>query len=198
MPYFDLVFNIPSDRVFSYLGDERAEAETGKRAMVPFGRRDCMGFIIGSRETPPQGIKEDVIKPIRRLVDKEPIFDSRDLELAKWIAGYYFCGLGEALAAMIPSGRRAGDYPTLSGEEDISATALELSVEQQNALDTILTPNRINVGSESGHPTFYLFGITGSGKTEVFLRAAETCLREGKSVIYLVPEISLTHQTVGR
>jgi primosomal protein N' (replication factor Y) len=42
---------------------------------------------------------------------------------------------------------------------------------------------------------FYLYGITGSGKTEVFLRAAEFMLQRGMSVIYLVPEISLTHQT---
>jgi len=186
--YFDLVFNIPSSRVFSYLGDEKGEAAPGLRAMVPFGRRDCLGFIIGRREAPPPGVASGSIKSIRRLVDKEKVFDERDLELAKWIAGYYFCGLGEALAAMIPSGRRAGDYPAFSGEEDITAAPLDLSDEQKRALDAITAP-----GSPSS--LFYLFGITGSGKTEVFLRAAEAMLKKGRSVIYLVPEISLTHQT---
>ena len=185
--FFDLVFNIPSDRVFSYRGDEKGEAEFGKRAMVPFGRRDCLGYVIGKRNAPPPGVPESSVKPIRRLVDKEPIFDKRDLELAKWIAGYYFCGLGQALAAMIPSGKRAGDYPTLADEEEIAVSPLDMSSEQKSALKTILAPNNITL--------FYLFGITGSGKTEVFLRAAEAKLNEGKSVIYLVPEISLTHQT---
>ena len=185
--YFELVFNIPSDRVFSYRRDEKGEAAFGKRAMVPFGRRDCLGYIIGERDSPPPGVPEAGIKSIRRLVDKEPVFDKRDLELAKWMAGYYFCGLGQALAAMIPSGKRAGDYPALAGAEDITASPLELSAEQSRALSAILAP--------ADTALFYLFGITGSGKTEVFLRAAKTTLKEGKSVIYLVPEISLTHQT---
>ena len=163
----------------------------GKRAMVPFGGRDCLGFIIGIQDTPPQGVAIDAIKPIRRVVDREPVFDDRDLELAKWVAGYYFCGTGEALAAMIPSGKRAGDYPALAGDEDITEAALELSEEQQRALDSIIPPGKAFDPSLM----FYLYGITGSGKTEVFLRAAETMLKEGKSVIYLVPEISLTHQT---
>ena len=189
LPYFDLVFNIPSGRVFSYRGDEKGEAEAGKRAMVPFGGRDCLGYVIGRHDAPPPELKEDSIKPIRRVVDKEPVFDERDVELAKWIAGYYFCGPGEALAAMIPSGKRAGaqDYPALAGGEEINPLPLDLSGEQQRALDEIT--------AASGAALFYLYGITGSGKTEVFLRAAEVMLREGKSVIYLVPEISLTHQT---
>ena len=199
MSYFDLVFNIPSDRVFSYMGDEKGEAGVGKRAMASFGGRDSLGYIIGRHDAPPPGLKDGAIKPIRRLVDKEPVFDERDLELAKWMAGFYFCGLGEALAAMIPSGKRPGDYPTLADEEDIAASPLDLSPEQREALETITSPadasGSIAANAAAGTGLFYLYGITGSGKTEVFLRAAEAALREGKSVIYLVPEISLTHQT---
>ncbi|MDR1804088.1 MAG: primosomal protein N' [Treponema sp.] len=199
MSYFDLVFNIPSGRAFSYREDEKGEADIGKRAMVPFGRRDCLGYIVGRRDAPPPGVEDGAIKPIRRLVDKEPVFDERDLELAKWMAGFYFCGLGEALAAMIPSGKRPGEYLTLADEEDIAASPLDLSPEQRQALEAITAPadtsGSIATNAAGGTGLFYLYGITGSGKTEVFLRAAEAALKEGKSVIYLVPEISLTHQT---
>ncbi|MCL2070070.1 MAG: primosomal protein N' [Treponema sp.] len=187
-PYFDLVFNIPGDRVFCYRADEKGEAEPGKRAMVPFGSRDCLGFVVEARQSPPDGIAESAIKPIRRLVDREPVFDRRDLDLAKWVAGYYFCSLGQAISTMIPSGRRAADYPGLAADDEIGAESLELSAEQKAALDAVLAPS-------AASSLFYLYGITGSGKTEVFLRAAEAMLAKGRSVVYLVPEISLTHQT---
>ena len=197
MPYFDLVFNIPTEKSFSYSGDPKGEAAIGKRVMVPFGGRDTLGFVIGQRDTVPIGITEASIKPIRRVVDKEAIFDEKDFELAKWIAGYYFCGQGQAISAMIPSGKRSGNragaYPAFSGEEEITAAPLDLSQEQQDALDAITADDAMNKQTQS--KLFYLFGITGSGKTEVFLRAAEAVLKKGKSVIYLVPEISLTHQT---
>ena len=186
MSYFDLVFNIPTERVFSYSAPLKGEASFGKRAMVPFGGRDCLGYIIGSSETPPGSLGETAIKPIRSVVDNESVFDERDLELAKWISGFYFCGLGEALSTMIPSGKRAATAATLAGEEEIAPFPLELSSEQKDALEEILN------GKDA---MYYLFGITGSGKTEVFLRSAEAMLKEGKSTIYLVPEISLTHQT---
>ena len=199
--YFDLCFDIPAAmQTFSYRVDEKGEAAVGKRAMVPFGRRgrDTLGCIIAERDSPPDGLEAAEIKTIRRVVDKEPLFDTRDIELAQWISAYYLCGIGQALAAMIPSGRRVPSYGSLAGDsDDIAPSALELSAEQQAALDAIIGSGESGVGSrETRTPAmFYLYGITGSGKTEVFLRAAEHMLKAGKSVIYLVPEISLTHQT---
>ena len=76
-----------------------------------------------------------------------------------------------------------------------SGEVLVLNPEQQHALDTILLKTK----DESGHKKpILLHGVTGSGKTEVYLRAIQDALENGKEAIVLVPEISLTPQTVGR
>jgi len=190
--YFDLVFDIPLDNSFTYHIDEKNEAAVGKRAMVPFGKRDCLGYIIGERENPPQGVKEEAVKKIRRVVDGEPLFGEREIEIAKWIAGFYICGTGQAISSMIPSGRRE-KVPTLPSSDEEIIPSLSISDEQAAALSAITAP--LENSDSNLPPMFYLYGVTGSGKTEVFLRAAQFMLNEGKSVIYLVPEISLTHQT---
>ncbi len=209
--YLDLVFDVPLQQRFTYAQDEKGEAALGKRVMAPFGRRELLGYVIGEREEAPEGVAPEAIKKIRRVVDKEAIFGTEEIELALWMASYYLCGTGEALATMIPSGRReTGSESLLDEEVQIAETALALSDEQRHALDAILgttaagdtteTEKKLQPGPkpEQASPQrpsmFYLYGITGSGKTEVFLRAAEAMLAAGKSVIYLVPEIALTHQ----
>ncbi|MGE9270611.1 MAG: replication restart helicase PriA [Verrucomicrobiales bacterium] len=82
--------------------------------------------------------------------------------------------------------------PEADGADSVVADSeLPLNEEQQAALDAILTP------CETPRP-FLLLGVTGSGKTEVYLQAARSKLEAGKSVLVLVPEISLTPQTVRR
>lgn len=80
----------------------------------------------------------------------------------------------------------AGDVP-----EGKFTQEYELRPEQKSAIDTILE----GVESKNGN-TYLLFGITGSGKTEVYLNVAKKVISEGGSVIYMVPEISLTPQTI--
>ncbi|MCL2806358.1 MAG: primosomal protein N' [Treponema sp.] len=187
--FYDLVFDIPAEQSFTYQIDDKEKAAVGKRAMVPLGRRDCLGYIIAERENPPDGVKPEALKKIRRVVDDKILFDEKSLELARWMARFYLCSTGQALSAMIPSGRRV-IVPVLPDDEnEVTVPTLCISDEQADALRAIT--------SKKNDPSqmFYLYGVTGSGKTEVFIRAAQHMLDAGKSVIYLVPEISLTHQT---
>ena len=79
-------------------------------------------------------------------------------------------------------------------QEFVASKPPELSAEQERALDGI----RPALRDPAKHKPIVLKGITGSGKTEVYLRAIEDVLKAGKTALVLVPEISLTPQTVER
>ncbi|MDR3199928.1 MAG: primosomal protein N' [Spirochaetales bacterium] len=183
--YAEVVFNIPVipfDRSFTYTWG--ALLEPGCRVVAPFHGRTLTGFVTSASAAAPSAKYE--IKSIKRVVDELPLFDAAYLDFAKWVASLYFASLGETLSAMIPGGRRESEVSGIAvGEEEVAETPLNLSPEQNQAVETILA----SPGGMS-----YLFGITGSGKTEVFLRAAAGTLDESRSVIYLVPEIALTGQ----
>lgn len=183
--YYELAFDVPINKTFTYSSDEKGLAATGKRAIASFGRRELLGFILKEHNSLPDTLKETAIKPIRRVVDAEALFGAKEIELARWMSAYYFCGIGEALACMIPSGRKESALSSIANDEPIPDAAIELSEEQTQAIHTILD-------SKTAH--HYVYGITGSGKTEVFLRLADEMIAKDKSVIYLVPEISLSHQ----
>lgn len=81
------------------------------------------------------------------------------------------------------------DVNTYTGKQ-----VVELTGEQKLALDEILDA----ISSPDLHRPFLLQGVTGSGKTEIYLRATEEVIKRGKRAIILVPEIALTPQTVRR
>jgi primosomal protein N' (replication factor Y) len=179
--YLEVAFNLPIKRVFTYLLPENCEAGVGRRVTAPFGSRTLTGCVVAEDDSPPHGIGE--IREIRRVVDTEPIFSGDTLELARWMSRMYMCSLGEALSAILPGGRRETEGEELPLEED--EREYPLAEQQMDAIRRISS-------RDSG--SYYLFGVTGSGKTDVFLRVAQGVVSKGRGVIYLVPEISLTHQ----
>ncbi len=183
-PFVEVACNVPVDRLFTYRSPDDAVLPVGTRVSVPFGRRNVTGYVVAHRARPPDGVA--AVRPISRVVGAEPLFDETYLPLADWVRRMYFASLGETLAAMIPGGTRESALPSLGGDESPpAATDLSLSDEQADALDRIFArPGGLS----------YVHGITGSGKTEVFLQAAERTIAQGRSVIYLMPEIALTHQ----
>ena len=80
-----------------------------------------------------------------------------------------------------------------AGREDKTDPVEKLTEQQTEALEKIT-----RAIEEGKHARFLIHGVTGSGKTEIYIRAAEKTLAQGKNVIVLVPEISLTTQTIDR
>lgn len=179
---------VPIDRPFTYLVPDDLEIPAvGCRVIVPLGRRTVTGVVVARGGELPAGAE---VKPLSRVLDAEPLFDEEHLVLARWVADTYLATAGEVLSAMLPSARRERELPLETGDEPVASPAeLVLSDEQRAALDAVQFP--VAPGSEAW---YYLYGITGSGKTEVFLRLAERALAQRAGVIYLVPEIALTIQ----
>ena len=171
---------IPLNQTYTYRF-KKGETQFGCRVSVPFGKRKLVGFVVKVSDDYPLDFE---VKDIIKSVDKEPIFTSELLDTAKWMSKVYIASIGQILSMMIPSGKRESESALFSEEEAFSPIK-NLSDEQEEALKEI--------NSNPGE-TFYLYGVTGSGKSEVYLRAAEEVIKKGKKVIYLVPEITLTHQ----
>ena len=185
-PFVKVVFSVPMEEGYWYKNSEEPCAIFGCRVEASLGRSVRVGYAVETSTTCP--LDAALLKPILHVVDSEPLFTPRTLELAQWVSKMYFCSIGEALGLILPTGKRESPQPTTEIEDfQIGDTALELTQEQSLALEGILA-------REAG--TTYLYGPTGTGKTEVFLQAAERSLAKGRSVIYLVPEIALTGQVI--
>ena len=209
MYYLEIILNLPVNQGFTYSYEpspdenEELKPQIGKRAEIMFGNKKTEGFIINIFDKLPENfsVPLEKIRPIKRIIDKEPLFGQELIEIAKWISQYYLCTLGEAVFSMLPGGKRETSTGGFSFEEDItSATKNILSDEQKTAVENILAETQKiqeQAQNEKANPQalfHYLYGPTGSGKTEVFLSLAEKILEQNKGVIYLVPEIGLTGQ----
>ena len=180
---------------YSYEVPATLDVVPGHRVTVPFGRRSTFGFIV-SVGTDDPGVE---VKPITSA-GREPLLLPHQVELARLVADHYWVPLIECLRAMLPPRVRgkksSGEGPSSRQRRhsrllDVASGAIaaaagpELTAEQRAALEVI-----------AANPTTLLHGVIASGKTEVYLAAAQQALAEGLRVLLLVPEISLTPQLV--
>jgi len=161
----------------------------GKRVIVPFGRGDkkVEGIILSLEN------KSDYpgLKSIDTILDSEPVIDEENIKLAYWMSDRFFCCLYDSLRVMLPAKM---DFKRKVKSREINAGIIQ---------DTVLTAIQSAVFDEilpllkSGSPNAaLLYGVTGSGKTKVYIKLIEETIRLGKTAIVLVPEIALTPQTV--
>ncbi|MFO7811167.1 MAG: primosomal protein N', partial [Candidatus Delongbacteria bacterium] len=92
---------IPLKKLFTYSvpSDFSGTDLIGKRVIVPFNRRNTLGFVVSAAERP-EGVK---ISSVARVLDIDPVFSRNMLDFCKWISEYYICGIGEVLKLALPS-----------------------------------------------------------------------------------------------
>ena len=135
----------------------------------------------------PDFATEEIISVVSRY------YRSEQMEIAKFISEYYFSSFSEAISLFLPYRRLGCPYPDTHLQKEVLEMPIEnvgirgtlpaLSPLQQKAYQSILKKDKS-----------LLFGVTGSGKTEIFIRLFAKMLEEGKTAIFLMPEISLTPQ----
>src|SRR5947208_99171 len=164
-------------------------AAKGAVVSVLLGRSRRRGVVVELVDTAPEGVEP---VPIDSVLDELPPVL---VDLALWVADYYGSTPGRALELIAPVKRKRRKEQAPPGERQAltdEAEPPELTSEQHAALA------RITSSLDAGGGHFLLYGETGSGKTEVYLRACAEALERGRSAIVLVPEIALTPQTLGR
>lgn len=170
----------------------RTTYQKGTLVEIPLREKVVLGVVLGSVQKPSFECKE--------IVGQKGYFDNRQVLLAEFVAYYYFCTLSEAYNLMQPhygfGNSSSGNHciglavcHEASAKPHITHTPQlhPLSQAQKRALDFVLTK-----------PISLLFGDTGSGKSEIYFHLIAFALTQGKSALFLMPEISLTPQIESR
>ncbi|MCW9027234.1 MAG: primosomal protein N' [Thiovulaceae bacterium] len=157
----------------SYTYHYHENIDIGNKVSVKLQNREVFGVVLEKCEKPDFDTSE-ILEVLQEY------YSNKQLELAKFISSYYICSLGDALGIMLSNKYETDKYDLL---KDIFYEKVELSSKQEKALKFL-----------KEHKVSLLFGDTGSGKTEIYMKYFEDILSQNKRCIFLMPEISLTPQ----
>jgi primosomal protein N' (replication factor Y) len=206
--FLRVALDTPLDTFFDYRwvsATEEANASNqpciGQLVLVPFGRQEITGLIVDIVET--TTVPADKLRDVIAVRHVLPALNAEWLALIKFAADYYQRPLGEVALPALPKNLKVAktvsldralkklgrlSFPHDAAPQDEPA----LNAEQQAAVNAITHTREFS--------PYLLFGVTGSGKTEVYLQSAARILAESASgqILILVPEINLTPQFEAR
>ena len=198
--YIDVILPLAIRDCYTYsVPDDLALPPVGSRVVVPLMKKEVRGVVLREHVEPIAAALQSKIRPISSVVTDAPIVSREQLALWQWMSAYYMCTLGEVMSAALPVGvdkrllsppkRRRAHTTTYTGE-----------IEPHHPL----TPAQVNCAESieqnwhEGKSIVLLHGVTGSGKTDIYIHLIEQQLQQNKNVLYLVPEIALTTQLTTR
>ncbi len=197
MKYANIVIENKSkhtDMVFTYETGS-LDVKVGDCVLIPFGKgnKTKRGFVFGitdKTDCPPEKIKA------LQEIDENLCLGEEIIKTAAWMRQRYAVTYSDAINCFVPPGKPAASGKEKEPYKDIEGNYTPpkaLTGEQQLAKEAITGAIR-----EERQENFLLYGVTASGKTQVYMEAIAACLEQGKTAIVLVPEISLTGQLIER
>ena len=187
----NIAIQTPVKSLFDYRvnSESKIRPQIGQRIHVPFGNKKRLGFIhdISSSST----ISNRKLRPFTEIIDETPVIDNHTRDLIKWCSNYYHYPIGMVYSTIVPKYLRESKYPNKIKDKGFVAVAEKRKI-LTDAQKSALKESEKYFKNKS---TLLLNGITGSGKTEVYMRLIEKELSLGHQVLFLVPEIGLTPQT---
>ncbi len=192
-----VALDVPLATLFDYLAPDGLDAQPGDRVVVPFGARSRVGVVVEASTG--SSIPAAKLKPLSRVLDDAPRMPAPWLELMRFLASYYQRPLGETVIGALPP-RLRSLKPLPKTIRDAAApppASARFVPNHAPTADQSRAIERIG-GTLGGFQPFLLHGVTGSGKTEIYLWLISRVLHSGAQALVMVPEISLTPQLEAR
>jgi len=193
MKYCLVAVNSPfNDSLLSYIQDDERDFTEGDLVKVPLGKRTIEGCLLKINLPFSQlndEIEEEKIKPVEDFLTRELKLSKAEILFYQWIASYYHYPVGKLIFDCLPKIlKKPHKLSCVKGRGDINLPTMTSDQE----MIWLRIKNEIN----GTFKKYLLHGVTGSGKTIIYLNLIEDMLSQNQSVLFLLPEINLTPQFI--
>ena len=186
--YYDIAVGLPLRQCFTYKSKD--VITKGKRVIVPFGSKSIVGIVV-KKIAKPKSLKG--LKEIISIADEHSCFNGSIFETITWASDYYHHPIGEVFFSFMPTLLRKQNDKIIIDPDDNA----EYKLNEEDKKLKLTKEQNINLSKlnkvEKFSPSL-IYGVTGSGKTEIYLQLAEKFILQNKSILILVPEINLIPQ----